>query len=276
MSDELVFDIVMIVICLIAAVVSLIIGFVYYYKKEKPIKDKEKQEKFAKKELEDQIKSELEIGKQKLSLFKASRDKLPSVIDSIIDVKRNSEELKYKSVLTRNGSELYELNRKFESLVASIKSNVQSRSIVFRSKPKSAALYGGIANGLAGTGAGIYTALKIDQDNRSAKEKEDNALAERKRIAKEADKYYNEIESVFLKIKQINSLHMQDKVPFLKNIFANSRYNYKESYHTCYKYIDSSDENIRLCARAFAWYYYTLVDIEEYRELEKYYVGTYI
>lgn len=272
MSYELVFDIVVLVLCFI----GIIIALVYYYKKEKPIKDKEKQEKFAKKELEDQIKSELEMGKQKLSLFKASRDKLPSVIDSIINEKSNSEELKYKSVLTRNGSELYELNRKFESLVASIKSNVQSRSIVFRSKPKSAALYGGIANGLAGTGAGIYTALKIDQDNRSAKEKEDNALAERKRIAKEADKYYNEIESVFLKIKQINSLHMQDKVPFLKNIFANSRYNYKESYHTCYKYIDSSDENIRLCARAFAWYYYTLVDIEEYRELEKYYVGTYI
>lgn len=241
--------------------------------KEKPKIDNEKR---AKKELEDQKESELEMGKEKLSLFKASRDKLPSVIDSIIDEKRNDENYQFTACFNYNGDKLYELNRKFESLVASIEANVRSRPIVYRTKPKSAALHGGIASGLAGTGAGLYTALKTDQDNRYAKEKEDNKLAERKRIAKEADKYYNEIESVFAEIKKINKLHMLIKAPFLRTAFANTSFAYKDSYHTCYKYIDSSDENIQLCARAFAWYYYKLVNIEEYKKFENKYFGTYL
>lgn len=264
-------------VILFIVLLALYIWSVITVKKNKPVIDKMMQEAAEEKALEAKMKSELEAGRNKLGLFKVSRDKLPEVISSVINERRLSGEIFTKTQLKimdeYDEDELRSANQQFDSLVASIEANVRSRPIVIRSKPKSAALHGGIANALAGPGAGVYTALKIDQDNRAAQESASRKLEERKKIAKEADKYYNEIESVFSKIKEIIGLHMHHEMSFIGMSAVSTKYRYKESYHKCYKYIDSSDENIRLCAQAFAWYYHKLRNLEDYREREEWYVG---
>ncbi|MGN0501464.1 MAG: hypothetical protein ACI4HN_00920 [Ruminococcus sp.] len=143
-----------------------------------------------------------------------------------------------------------EADRKFSSIFSRIAINYLVRPLPETPKHRSAAIRGGIVDGLAGPAAGIYTAVKTEQQNLKDKERYQENLAERQKNIDENRIYYAEITEQFKIIVIITKKYMSKKVYFLNQLPSD----YDEMYDLCCSYSNSSDKETQICAKGLISY----------------------
>ncbi len=119
---------------------------------------------------------------------------------------------------------------------------------------RSSELRGGITDELAEPGAGLYTDLETVMENKESNERYEREKTEKEKNINETRDYYKELRVQFTKLVDITKKVMGEKAPFLKQLPSD----YDEMYNYCYLYINSSDENVRICARGLVSYLTTI------------------
>ena len=165
-----------------------------------------------------------------------------------------SPQIKLSSDNKCNSYDFSEANRVFELNFKKIGINYFSRPIVDKPTHTDSAIMGGIANGLAGPAAGVYTALKTEQKNLEEKERYKRDLALLQKNNEETREYYYEMKNQFKIIADITKKSMSEKVEFLNQLPSD----YDEMYNLCKRYADSSDDSVRICAKGLISYLHDL------------------
>ena len=158
-----------------------------------------------------------------------------------------------------NSYDFSEADRIFKLNFSRVGINFYTRPIVEKPTHTDSAIMGGIANGLAGPAAGVYTALKTEQKNLEEKERYKRDLALLQKHNEETRDYYYEMNKQFKIIAEITKKSMSEKVEFLNQLPSD----YDEMYNLCKRYADSSDNSVRICAKGLISYLHDLKTAEE-------------
>lgn len=178
--------------------------------------------------------------------------------------------VKVGKVNYKKGNELRHLYDDSVAIINKMLRNIYSRPLDLKPIYHDPILRGGLASGMAGTAAGVYTAIKTDDENRAAKNAYNDSQDRRMRIEREAYPIYKEFLSTERKmmdiLKETLGENCGEFIDNYKSSLSKKSINLitdlcaehyskatDENSQLCIKYVEDRISHIEVIYRGVAW-----------------------